>query len=156
MILEIIGIIIFLAFMSVGIFFAVKKVKKQTKINNEKYEKEFRDGKVLMPIDRRDFSDLEEFTKKTKDLHEIQEKIKTLDKDFDELEFIDHTEKDESKDENDGEGEAEEEQEESNHQEVVTENKESKVDSVEDLERQLEYLQSKQQPNKETNNNQNG
>lgn len=74
----------------------VEKVKKKRffgLINKRKdsineYDKEFEEGKVLVPIDKRDFEDFDGFKEKVRDIPVLYNQIKTINKDFKEREFI--------------------------------------------------------------------
>ena len=66
--------------------FIIRKIKKVDP-ELEEAEKEFEEGKILLPVDKRDFEDLEDFKEKTKHIPKIKEKLDTLDKDFEEWEI---------------------------------------------------------------------
>lgn len=88
MIFEIIGGLFILVLGGFGVRFALKKIKQtESKLMNE-YDKEFEEGKILMPIDKRDFEDLDEFKEKTKDISKIKNKVESLDEDFEDLKFV--------------------------------------------------------------------
>lgn len=54
---------------------ALKKLKEKIKKDNNKLDQEFKDGKILLPIDKRDFSDFKEFKEKTKGIKKINVKL---------------------------------------------------------------------------------
>lgn len=88
----VIGIIIsFLILSGVGyaIYKANKKFNKLDLKKEEEIEKEFNEGKILLPIDKRDFENMDEFESKTSHIESINKKIKSIDKDFEELKFKD-------------------------------------------------------------------
>ncbi len=79
----ILGLLFFGACMFFGIKFALKKLKKQKIHSNNdmvEIEKEFEEGNILMPVDKRDFEDIEEFKKHTSQLPEISEQLEDLDR----------------------------------------------------------------------------
>lgn len=88
MIFEIIGGLFILVIGGFGVRFALKKLKKDDLKNISEYDKEFEEGKVLLPIDKRDFEDLDEFKEKTKDIPKIQDKLESLNQDFKDLKFV--------------------------------------------------------------------
>ncbi len=88
MIFEILGIIFILVGGVFGIRFALKKLKRDESKLIDEYDKEVEEGKILMPIDKRDFEDIEEFKEKTKKITKIQSQLKSIDKDFEKLKFV--------------------------------------------------------------------
>lgn len=88
MIKEILGIIFMLVLGFVGVKFSLKKLNKDKSKKEEEYEKEFSEGNIIMPIDKRDFENLDEFKDKTSHLNNIKETIENLDKDFENYEPI--------------------------------------------------------------------
>lgn len=87
--ISLILIVVVVAIVVIG--FIIKKaikIKKKTKETYAGVEEEFESGKILLPIDKRDFEDLEEFKEKTKHIPKIRKKLETLEEDFNKLEFV--------------------------------------------------------------------
>lgn len=86
----IVGIIIVLCIIG-GLVFggikAIKKLKQDKSKFQEKLDKEFEDGKILLPIDKMDFKGLEEFKEKTCHIKSIKKQLDDIDKDFNKLNF---------------------------------------------------------------------
>lgn len=66
---------------------AFKKLKKDKSKEQEKIDKEFEDGKILLPIDKRDFEDLDEFKKNTSHIKSVKNQLDSIENDFEKLEF---------------------------------------------------------------------
>ncbi len=84
----IIKIFIFLIPIGIGIYFALKKHKKKKKIDEDNLLKEFEEGKIILPIDKRDFKDFKDFKEKTKHIESVKDKFETIDTDFEKFKFI--------------------------------------------------------------------
>lgn len=72
---------------------AFKKLKKDKSKDQEKIDKQFEDGKILLPIDKRDFEDLDEFKEKTSHIKSVKKQLDNIDNDFKKLEFKDWEDK---------------------------------------------------------------
>lgn len=88
MFLEILGVAVILAGVFYGARFAIKRLNVVQLAKVTQYDKEFEEGKVLLPIDKRDFENFEEFKKQTDKVKVIKEKMETMDQDFEDLNFI--------------------------------------------------------------------
>ena len=86
----IVGIIIGLCVIS-GIIFggikAFKVLKKDKSKDQENIDKEFEEGNIILPIDKKDFENLDEFKEKTSHIKSVKKELDNIDKDFDKLEF---------------------------------------------------------------------
>ena len=88
MIKELFGIIFILVLIFIGVKFSMKKLNKDKLKKQEEYEEEFLKGNILVPIDKRDFENLDEFKEKTNHLPTVKETLKNLDKDFEGFESV--------------------------------------------------------------------
>lgn len=73
--------------MGLGVFFAIKKLNKQKGKKEDVYLKEFNEGKILIPIDKRDFENFDKFKEDVKDDKIIKKQLDEIDKDFENREF---------------------------------------------------------------------
>jgi len=85
--------ILFLALLSIGIYFIISKTKfnksdlkrlkdKLFKKKLTEAEKEFNKGNIIFPIDKRDFVEFSKFLDSIKDKKELIIKANNIDKDF--------------------------------------------------------------------------
>ena len=70
------------------VFIIIKSKKSAIKKGEELIEKEFEEGKIILPIDKRDFENFKDFKKKTSHIPDISGKIETIKEDFRKFEFI--------------------------------------------------------------------
>ena len=71
-----------------GTKYLSKKIKKKQENLQEEIEKEFKEGKIVLPIDKRDFENFKEFEDKTKNIKKVNDNLKNMEKDFDKFEMI--------------------------------------------------------------------
>ena len=94
MIIVIIIIVVIVVASGYGLYRANNKITAFNKKKLVDVEQEFEDGKILLPIDKRDFEDFNSFKNKTSHIKIIDKKVKTIDKDFNDLEFKTHKNED--------------------------------------------------------------
>lgn len=87
MILEIIVSICVIGGGVYGGYKANEKLKKNKKKLQDDIQREFDEGKILLPIDKRDFENLNEFKENTSHIKSVQEKLDSIDEDFSNLDF---------------------------------------------------------------------